>query len=62
MRSPEGDMYASSSHLTAAGGIALGDISSEAALMKLLLACAVSADAREVERFVRTPLFFEYMA
>lgn len=62
MRSPEGDMYASSSHLTAAGGIALGNISSEAALMKLLLACAVTADAREVERFVRTPLFFEYMA
>ncbi|MDG0794348.1 asparaginase [Cohnella ginsengisoli] len=62
MRSPEGDMYASSSHLTGAGGIALGNISSEAALMKLLLACAVFADDREVERFVRTPLFFEYMA
>ncbi|MFD2331236.1 asparaginase [Cohnella sp. GCM10020058] len=62
MRSPEGDMYASSSHLTGAGGIALGNISSEAALMKLLLACALSEDAREVEQFVRTPLFFEYMA
>lgn len=61
MRSPEGDMYASSSHLTGAGGIALGNISSEAALIKLLLACAVCADDREIERFVRTPLFFEYM-
>ncbi|MDI4650094.1 asparaginase [Cohnella hashimotonis] len=61
MRSPEGDMYASSSHLTEAGGIALGHISSEAALMKLLLGCAIYEDAREVEQFVRTPLFFEYM-
>ncbi|MEK0313484.1 asparaginase [Cohnella sp. 56] len=62
MRNPAGDMYASSALLTAAGGLALEGISSEAALMKLLLGCACSADPDEVERFMRTPLFYEYMA
>ncbi|WP_271752571.1 asparaginase [Cohnella sp. JJ-181] len=61
MRSPEGDMYASASLLTEAGGIPLEDISAEAALTKLLLACASSGDPREVERFMRRPLFFEYL-
>jgi len=61
MRNPEGDMYASSSLLTDAGGIALENISAEAALMKLVLGCACFDDPREVERFMRAPLFFEYM-
>lgn len=61
MRNPEGDMYASSSLLTDAGGIALENISAEAALMKLLLGCASFDDPREVELFMQTPLFFEYM-
>lgn len=61
MRNPAGDMYASSAELVAAGGIPLEGISVEAALMKLLLGCACFADPGELDTFMRTPLFYEFM-
>ncbi|MBB6669825.1 asparaginase [Cohnella nanjingensis] len=59
MRDPAGDVYASSNSLTEAGGIAIENMSAEAALMKLMLACANFDGTEEIVRFLRTPLFYE---
>ncbi|MCC3377443.1 asparaginase [Cohnella sp. REN36] len=58
-RDPGGDVYASSSSLTQAGGIPIEGMSADAALMKLMLACANFADTADIVRFMRTSLFYE---
>jgi L-asparaginase len=60
LKNQPGDLYASSLQLIEAGAIALGNISIEAAQVKLMLAYGSFAGSVERMQFMKHPLFFEF--